>query len=243
VEVIVLRCHRGLVVGLPLLVDEVQALGQTTTAVLRRLTQPRQVLELLGSFRATAVVREPATDPAQAVLLDDHQARLLAEENLVGGRLLDAWTALVVQDGGQGRAAASGLLGQAPELSHARWLPLLGRLGGLGDDHGEASATDRQSETFGLGGAGKSSAAVVVQEEGVGELVLELRDAKRAGSELVAELLELRVGIVTVEGVQDGVGIAVKGLPRESEPVGSLGDGAVGSFENSSSMGDTEFGG
>ena len=59
-EVIVLRRHRGLALRLPLLVDEVPSLGQTTAAILRRLTQVGQLPELLSPFFTVATRGEPA---------------------------------------------------------------------------------------------------------------------------------------------------------------------------------------
>ena len=67
-------------------------------------------------------------------------------------------------------------------------------------------------------------------------------DAAAESVGVVAELLELSLGVLAVERWQDDVGIAVEGLSGQSEEVSTLGDRAVGSCENSSSMGDTEFG-
>jgi hypothetical protein len=138
VEVVVLGCDWGLVILLPLLVNKVQALGETAPPVLRRLTQVGQLPELLGPFRSAATLGEPSADPTQAVLLDDHQARFLAEEDLIGGGLFNAWAAEFVQDGQQGGAAPSGLLGHAAELGHAGRLTVLGWLvgGGLVQKYG-----------------------------------------------------------------------------------------------------------
>jgi hypothetical protein len=115
--------------------------------------------------------------------------------------------------------------------------------GGLVQEHSQESAADGKTDTFGLSRAGKGGAAVVIEEEGIGELALELCEASLEGNDLIAELLELLLGVVAVEGVQDGVGIAVEGLSGQSELAGALADLAVGAFENGGGVGDTEFGG
>jgi hypothetical protein len=177
------------------------------------------------------------------VLLDDHQAGFLAEEDLSGGGLFDPWTADVIQDGQQGSAASPGLLGHAAELGHAGRVAFLGGLvgDGLVHEHGQEPAADREADAFGLGRAGKGGEAVVVQEEGVGEQVLEFDNAPTEGSDLIAALLELLSAVVSVARVQDGLGIAVESLSGQSELAGALRDLAVGPVENGRSVGDTEF--
>jgi hypothetical protein len=179
------------------------------------------------------------------VLLDDHQTRFLAEEDFIRGSLFDAGTAKLIQDGQQGRGSTLGLLGQAAELGHAGRLPLLGRLcgEGLGHEHDQQAAADRQADAFGLSGAGEGGAAVVVEEEGVGEQVLQLSDAASQVVHLVTQLLELSLGVVAMEGLQDGSGVAVERLPGQAESVSVLGDGAVGAMENDGGVGDTQLGG
>ena len=124
----------------------------------------------------------------------------------------------VIQDRQQGRAAPAGLLGQATELGHAGRLPFLGsRFGhGLGHEHGQEAAADRQADAFGLGGAGKGGKAVVVEEEGVGEELWSSATRRWRASSLVAELLELSLRVVAMKGVQDGLGVAVESLSGES---------------------------
>jgi hypothetical protein len=95
-EVVIVRYYRDQVVRLPLLVDDLQALGQTATAVLRRLTQLRQMPEFLGPFFTATAVGASAADPTEAVLLDDHQARFLTEEDLLGSDLFNASAAEVI---------------------------------------------------------------------------------------------------------------------------------------------------
>jgi hypothetical protein len=241
--VVILRSHRGLALGLPVAVDEVQALGQTAPPLLRRLTQLRQLPELLGPFLTTATLGAPAADPTQAVRLDGHQARPLAEKDLSGGGLFDTRAAELIQDGQQGSAASPGLLGQAAELGHAGRLAFLGGLfgGGPVQEYGREAAADREADAFGLGRAGKGGEAVAVEEEGVGEQVLEFGGATPQGSDLSAELLELLSRVAAVAGVQDGLGIAVEGLSGETQLAGALRDLAVGAVENGGSVGAAEF--
>jgi hypothetical protein len=179
------------------------------------------------------------------VLLDDHQARLLANEDLLASGLFDAPTTKLIQDGQQGGTASSGLLRQAAELGDAGRLPFRGRRGGCGvvHEYDQESAADGEADAFGLSRAGKSGAAVVVQEEGSGALFLELCDATLEVGNLSVELLEVLLVILAVHGVEDGVGIAVECLSGEPESAGALGDLTVGPVENSGGVGDTEFGG
>jgi hypothetical protein len=104
------------------------------------------------------------------MLLDQHQARSLAEEDLIGGHLLNAWAAVVIPDGQEGRTATAGLLGHATELGHAGRLPYRGRRFGHGlvQEHGQEPVTNREADALGLGRAGKGSAAVLVETAGVG---------------------------------------------------------------------------
>jgi hypothetical protein len=179
------------------------------------------------------------------VLLDDHQAWFLAEEDLIAGGLFDAAAAEVVHNGQQGRRSTPGLVGHAAELGDAGRLPFLGRLwcDGLVHEHDQETAADGEADAFGLSRASKGGQAVKIEEEGIGEQVLELSDAALQVVNLVAELLELSLGVVAVEGVQDGLGVAVESLSGQSELVGALGDLAVGPVENGVGVGDTEFGG
>jgi hypothetical protein len=244
VEVVVLRRHRVVAGGLPLVVDDVQALGQAPAAVLSRLPQLRQLAEFLGPFLAHAALGEPAADPTQAVLLDDPQARPLAEEDFVGGGLRDAGAAELVEDGQQGGTALAGLLGQPAQLRHAGRLPRGGRGGGgPGQDHGQQAAADRQADALGLGGAGKGGQAVVVADEGVGADALQLGDAAAQGSAVVTELLELLSAVVAAEGGQQCGGVAVEGLAGESVLAGTAGNGAVGPGEGGGGIGDAGLGG
>ena len=92
-----------------------------------------------------------------------------------------------------------------------------------------------------MGRAGKGGAAVVVQEKGIGAQVLKAGDATTEGSDLIAELLELLSEVVSVERVQDGLGIAVEGLSGKSELASALRDRAVGPVEDGGRVGDTKF--
>jgi hypothetical protein len=177
------------------------------------------------------------------VLLDDHQAGFLAKEDLIGSPLFDAGSAELIQNGQQGFGASSGILAQASQLGDAGRSMWCG--GWLSQRHGQErpqkSAADRQADTFGLGGAGKGSEAVRVDEEGVVTLSLEFVQTLTEGLDLVAELLDVLLGVVTMESMQDGLGVAVESLSREAKVVGALGDLAVRPVENGGGIGDTEF--
>jgi hypothetical protein len=123
-------------------------------------------------------------------------------------------------------------------------LPFLGQRFGQGPVHqrNQQTPADREADAFGLGHAGKGGEAVVVEEEGVGTQGLQFGDAVAEGVGLFAKLLELSLGVVAVERLQDGGSVAVESLSGKSELVGALGDLAVGPVENSGGVGDTEFG-
>ena len=74
------------------------------------------------------------------------------------------------------------------------------------------------------------------------EECLEFAEATAEFRELRAESLALLVGVLTVENLEDALGVAVEGLAGEALLVSSLGDGAVGSVEDGGGIGDTEFG-
>jgi hypothetical protein len=112
---------------------------------------------------------------------------------------------------------------------------------GLVHEHGQEAAANRQADAFGLGRAGKGGTAVVIQEEGVGEQVLEFGDAALEGVGLSTQLLELSLRVVAIKSVQDGLGVAVESLSGQSEALGTLSDLAVGPFENGGGVGDAEF--
>ena len=57
----------------------------------------------------------------------------------------------------------------------------------------------------------------------------------------VSELLELLSAVLSVEGMQDGLGVTVEGLSGKSKLAGALGNLAVRPVENSRGVGDTEF--
>jgi hypothetical protein len=174
------------------------------------------------------------------VLLDDHQAWFLAEEDLIGGGLFDAGPAELIQDGQQFRAASAGLLAEAAELGDTGRLTFLARLlaSGLVQQDGEQAAADGQADAFGLGSAGKGGAAIVVEEEGVGKQVVELSEALLEGGDLFAEMLELMLRVVSVKGAQELLGVAVESLAGEAEQAGALGDQPVWTVEDGMGIGD-----
>jgi hypothetical protein len=179
------------------------------------------------------------------VLLHDHQARFLAEEDLIGGDLFNASAAEVIQDSQQGRAATAGFSGQAAELGHAGGLLFRGRrLGdGLGHEHDQQTAANRKTDAFGLSRAGVGGEAVVIKEEGVGEEGLKFGNAVLELVSVVAEFLQLLLRVEAPEGLQDGLGVAVESLSAKPELAGALGDLAVGPVQHGAGVGDTEFGG
>jgi hypothetical protein len=177
------------------------------------------------------------------VLLDDHQARFLAEEDLIGGDLFNASAADVIQDSQQGRAAAAGFLAQAAELGYAGGLLFRGRrLGdGLGHEHDQQTAADRKTDAFGLSRAGVGGEAVVIDEEGVGQEGLKFGNAVLQLVSVVVEFLELLLRVVATKGLQDGLGVAVERLSAKPELAGTLADLPVGPVQHGVGVGDAEF--
>ena len=90
-----------------------------------------------------------------------------------------------------------------------------------GQERPQESVTDRQTDTFGLCGAGKGTEAVRVDEERMVALGLEFVQTLTEDLDLVAELLDVLLGVVTMESMQDGLGVAVESLSRESLLLGS----------------------
>jgi hypothetical protein len=95
----------------------------------------------VGPFFAAAVGGAPAADPTQAVLLDHHQARLLAEEDLIGGHLVDAGAAEFIQDGQESGGPLPRRVREAAELGDAGRLAFPGRVVGerLGEEHAQVA--------------------------------------------------------------------------------------------------------
>jgi hypothetical protein len=240
-EVVVLGAGRGPTRLLPLGVNEGQALGLAGAAVLGRLAQVGQLPKFLGPLLSVPPLGQSAADPAQAVLLDDHEARLLAEEDLIGSRWLDARAAELVEDFQQGGGPAGGGAGPAAQLDHAGQLRRSRALGaGLGQQRDEAAAGDRQADALGLGGTGAACQAIRIEEHrGVQDRPKFAATAAEFG-DLLVESSELLGGVLPVEGLEDPVGVPIQGLAREALLGGALDDGAVGPVENGGGIGDAQ---
>jgi hypothetical protein len=177
-------------------------------------------------------------------LLDDHQARPLTEEDLIGGSVLHSRAAELVEDFQQGRRPASGGAGPAAQLGHA------GQLGrgrapgtGLGQQRGEEAAGDREADALGLGGTGEGSEGVLIEGHGGVEGRLEFAEGVAKVGDVLAEPLELLACVLAVEGLEDPLGVAIKRLAREALLTGSSADVAVRSVEDSGGIGDAPLGG
>jgi hypothetical protein len=138
------------------------------------------------------------------VLLDGHQAGLLAEEDLVGGRWHEPGAAQLVEDRKQGGGP---LRRGPPEAAQRR------DTGGafLQGDNQQASC-DREADAFGLGRGGKVGLPVRVEDNGASELVFEVGNTGLELFDLLAEGQVLLLGWGPLDGPEDLGGVAVEGL-------------------------------
>src|SRR5262249_5130658 len=166
-------------------------------------------------------------------------ARLLAEEDLVVGRLPDARAAELVEDRQQGGGPAGGVLGPPAQLGHTGQ-PRLPSGGGLGQQRGEQAARDGEADAIGLGGAGKGGQAIVIEEDRVLAQRLQFSQVRAQGVELFAELLAGRQVAGLLEGVQDPLGVAIEGLAGQALLLGALGNAAGGAVRDGGGIGDAE---
>jgi hypothetical protein len=79
----------------------------------------------------------------------------------------------------------------------------------------------------GLSGSGELGQAVVVEEDGLTQLLLQGGAAAEGVGELLAEVVELLAVGSAVDGSGSGVGLTVEGLTRDAALVGESGDVAV----------------
>jgi hypothetical protein len=114
---------------------------------------------------------------------------------------------------------------------------------GPGQQRGEQAAGDRQTDALGLGGTGEGSQAVPLEENSGVEDRLEFGEVVAEFGDLLVESLELLGGQRSIEGLQDPLGVPVKGLAGETLLEGPSADSAVGSVEDRGRIGDAELGG
>jgi hypothetical protein len=165
-------------------------------------------------------------------LLDDHQAGLGAEEDLVGGDLLGAGAASGVKDLEQGGRLLGGDLGHAAERRHG-W-------GLAAEQDGQKASGDGEADAFGLGSAGELGLAFGVAGDNLGALAFELGDTVVQPLLLLEQFLEALAFVAALNGAEDLGGVAVEGLSGGAAASGALRDGAVAMFEDSGSVGDAE---
>jgi hypothetical protein len=140
------------------------------------------------------------------VLLDRHQDRPTATEDLVGGDLAGPRPAELVEHGEDSGGAAAGLLGEAAELG--------GGGGAVVEQDGEQGAGGAEGGAVGLGGGGELGLLVGIEGDGVLELGAEFGELGLKLSDFVAEVAEAVVGRGRgLEGLEDVLGLSVEGLP------------------------------
>ncbi|HZU35987.1 MAG TPA: hypothetical protein VFA18_08770 [Gemmataceae bacterium] len=118
VKMVFLIGQRALATLLTLLIDQSDALGQAAAAITGQLPQVGQATQFFGPGFAVAVLGQSAGQPAQALLLDHHQARSAAKEDFVGSSLFDPRSGHSVEDRQQSIGLLSRSLGPATQLGH-----------------------------------------------------------------------------------------------------------------------------
>jgi hypothetical protein len=93
-----------------------------------------------------------------------------------------------------------------------------------------------------LGGTGKASEAVLIDDHGGVQDGAEFAEVVVEFGELRAESLEGCGGVQFVEGLEDPVGVAIQGLPGKALLLGPSRNSAVGPAQDSGSIGDAEGG-
>ena len=63
---------------------------------------------------------------------------------------------------------------------------------------------------------------------------------QHAFGDLLVKVLELLGGVLSVEGLEDPLGIAIQGLAGAALLLGPLGDGAMGAVEDGGGIGDAQ---
>jgi len=169
------------------------------------------------------------------VLFDRHEDRLLAGEDLIGGDLAGAGTAEGVEDGQRGSGTAAGSLGATAQSGQR------GR--GLAEQDGEQGVGGTEADALGLGGGHELVEAVVVQEDGLAQLVPSVGEVTLQLGDAAVELVALLLGLGVIQGMCDGMGLSVEGLPGAEAEGGEVGDGTVGAEKDGVSTGDTVGGG
>jgi len=96
---------------------------------------------------------------------------------------------------------------------------------------------------LGLGGGHELVEAVVVQEDGLAQLVPSVGEVTLQLGDAAVELVALLLGLGVIQGMCDGMGLSVEGLPGAEAEGGEVGDGTVGAEKDGVSTGDTVGGG
>jgi hypothetical protein len=157
--------------------------------------------------------------PTPTLLSDDHQDRLVADKNLVAGRLLDQRPTGRIEDSQQRAGPMRGRLTQATQVGDT------GRA--LGQQDRQETACRRQTDPFGLRTAGEVGLLILVEKHRLGLWLLPLGEGTFGLLETVVEFLQARRGFGPGQFVQRGVGLAIETLPRDLPLLSELGDSAV----------------
>jgi hypothetical protein len=92
-----------------------------------------------------------------------------------------------------------------------------------------------------LRGAGKGAEAVLIEEHGDVQLLVEFGEVSAERVELFPKWLELWRVVVLLESLQNACGVAVERLAGKPLLLGASGDVAVRPFEDGGGIGDTEL--
>jgi hypothetical protein len=104
----------------------------------------------------------------------------------------------------------------------------------------QQAAGDGQADALGLGGGGEAGEAVGIEDDGPVELSAQLVAFGAEAIGVPGEVVELLAMDGAIDGLKDARGVAVEGLTGGATEGGLVGDGAVGSGEDSGGVGDTQ---
>jgi hypothetical protein len=168
-------------------------------------------------------------------LLDRHQDRLAADEDLIGRDLAGAGATARVEDAQGGAGPAAGVAGPPAQAGPRR--------GGRAEDDGEQALGGGQAGAEGLGGGDELGLLGGVQDDGAGQAAPGLVEVRLEVGEALAEVLELAAVVDAFDGTGGGVGLAVDGLPANATLGGEGGDVAVVAEEDGGGAGEGVGGG
>lgn len=152
-------------------------------------------------------------------------------KNLIGGGLLDTGPGHLVEDGEQGRRLVAGVLGGSAQGGDA------GCRRRATDDL-EQATSDREADAFGLGDGGEVLLHLRGEQDGTSESFLERPNLGLLAVELLAKLVDLGLGDLALDGLNDLMSLTVEGLAGLGSLLSQGGDTAITAAQNRETAGD-----